>query len=84
MNQVAISLTDSPVTQTPLTEVNKASINVIVPEIGRNNNNIPPKMHKKKKVTGKILTGDLTASEYILSINKSYNLFKLFSILNTF
>ena len=83
MNQVAISLTNSPVTQTPLTEVNKASINVIVPEIGRNNN-ITPKMHKKKKVTGKILTGDLTASEYILSINKSYNLFKLFSILNTF
>ena len=66
---MAISLTDNPVTQTPLTAVNKASINDIVPDSGRNNKT-PPKIHRNKNVTGRILTGDFTASEYILSVNE--------------
>ena len=79
VNCVAISLTDNPVTHTPLTAVNKASINDIFPETGRNNKT-PPIKHKNKKVRGKIRTGDLTASEYIFSINKPYNFLNDFPI----
>ena len=78
---VAISLTDNPVTHTPLTDVKKASINYIVPEIGRNNK-IPPIKLKNKNVAGRILTGDFMASEYTLSTNKLYVFLSILSIIN--
>ena len=39
--------------------------------------------YKNKKVIGKIRTGDLTTSEYTLSINKPYNFLTNFSIAST-
>ena len=54
---VLISCTDKPVTQTPLTDVNKASTKDIVPENGKDSN-IPPSKHKNTNVLSKILTGE--------------------------
>ena len=41
-----------------------------------------PETHKIKKVTGSILTGDLTTSSYTLLINESQSLLKKFFIPN--